>query len=171
VPDLVDAPVGEDARRPGERMGAGTIALTRQVDFHQRLLHRVEGVLVVVEVAAGQPVQTPLVALDERFEGAGSTSLNVLHEGEVISLHTPLRVRSNGREPRGVYRFRRAAMNSSLTRRTSAGGSTKRTPTPARRWPPGPGARDRRTSPSTATGAGFSSRPSTRRDGRWITIG
>ena len=45
--DLVDALIGEDSGRPGERVAAGTVALARQVDLHERLLHRIEGVLVV----------------------------------------------------------------------------------------------------------------------------
>src|SRR3989442_4981416 len=90
--DLVDALVGEDSGGPRERVGAGAIAPAREVDLHEGLLHRVEGVLVVAEVAEGQAVQSPLVALDEGLEGPRPSMTDSFHEGEVIFLHTPLRV-------------------------------------------------------------------------------
>src|SRR5262245_60224397 len=89
VPDPVDAMIGQDAGGPGERMRAGAIALPCQVDLHVGLLHRVESVLVIAQVADGHAVQPALVTLDEGLEGAGSSALDAVHEGEVIRLHTP----------------------------------------------------------------------------------
>src|SRR5438552_16316880 len=87
--DQIDTVIRQDTRRPGERVGVGTVAVAGRIDPHQRLLHGVQRVLVVPEIAAGQTVQSPLIAADERLEGPLAVAPDPVHEGEVIRLHTP----------------------------------------------------------------------------------
>ena len=88
-PPAVDREVDGHARQPRPGVRRAVPARRRLEHLHERLLHDVERVLALTQVAEGDPVEPALVALDERRESLPVAACQACHEFAVISSTSP----------------------------------------------------------------------------------